>query len=264
MRAARFATRSAVLGHVFQLHLSIITRPAAVTATPAAAPWSNVGAGFAAGHLLRLRRHPRMLGPILSPSPTPRSPRTRPRAATSTPAPATVFGLVGAGVEAVIMNYLGGTANVSVSNLDLNQAIGGDHNKASGTGALFVGLGAGGAIYDGLGNYNSSGYGPLGASVVTVSGCTIDLNQAQGGGGGNGEGGGIYVGSGSSATIDQTLITLNLALGGLSGWGSSGGQGVGGGLFIATGGSATLKKSLVIGNWASTSNNDLYGTVTYS
>ncbi len=133
-------------------------------------------------------------------------------------------GLVGAGVGGGIMNYLGGTTSVSGSDLDHNQASGGHHNTASGTGALFAGLGAGGAIYNGLGNYNSSGYGPLGASVVTVSGCTIDQNQAQGGGGGNGEGGGIANVLDATTTVASSTITKNQASGG-------GGAGLGGGAY---------------------------------
>jgi hypothetical protein len=178
---------------------------------------------------------------------------------------ASVAGLVGAGVGAGIENEAGSTASVSDSDLDHNQASGGHGNTATaeGTGAVFAGLGAGGGIFNFLGAFNSSEFGNLNASVVTVSNSIVGLNLAQGGGDGNGEGGGIYVGSGTTATIDQTIITLNLAVGGLSGWGGSGGQGIGGALYIATGGSGTLEKSLVIGNWASTSNHDIYGVATY-
>jgi hypothetical protein len=174
-----------------------------------------------------------------------------------------VAGLVGAGAGAGIANYAGGTATVSGSDLDHNRAGGGQYNTAGGTGAVLAGLGAGGGIFNYLGNYNSSIYGLLNASVLTVSGSTIVQNQAQGGYGGNGEGGGIYVDSSGSATIDQTIIALNLAIGGLGDCGGSDGDGIGGGLYVASGGSVSLKKSIVAGNFASTSNNDIYGTVTY-
>jgi hypothetical protein len=86
---------------------------------------------------------------------------------------------------------IGGTASVSNSMLNNNQASGGHNDRASGPGAGFAGLGAGGAIFNALGNYDSSGYGPFDASVVTVTDSQIDQNQSQGGGGGNGAGGGI-------------------------------------------------------------------------
>ena len=54
--------------------------------------------------------------------------------------------------------------------------------------------------------------------------------------GGNGWGGGAFVGAGGSATLDQTDVLLNLALGGLAGGGGdSNGDGIGGGLYVATG-----------------------------
>ena len=81
--------------------------------------------------------------------------------------------------------------------------------------------------------------------------------------GGNGSGGGAYVGVGGNAAIDQTSITLNLAMGGLAGAGGSDGDGIGGGLYVATGATVSLKKTNVAGNYASTSNDNIYGTVTY-
>ena len=53
------------------------------------------------------------------------------------------------------------------------------------------------------------------------------------------------------------MITLNFAFGG-----SGGGQGVGGGLYIdLSSGMVTLNdKTKVVGNFASTSNNNIYGT----
>jgi hypothetical protein len=139
---------------------------------------------------------------------------------------ASVAALVGAGVGAGIANYFGGAAAVSGSLLSKNQASGGYGNTASGAGALFIGLGAGGGIFNSLGNYNSSGYGPLNASVVTVSGCSIDHNQAVGGTGGDGYGGGLADLLSATSTLSGTEVSHNLAQGG-----SDGGNGYGGGLY---------------------------------
>ena len=156
---------------------------------------------------------------------------------------ASVSGLVGTGVGAGIANYAGGTATVSGSVLDNDQASGGNHNTAGGAGAVFAGLGAGGGIFNYLGNYNSSVYGSLGVSVVTVSDCVIDLNQAQGGGG-NGEGGGIANLLGATTTVDNSLLTLNEANG------AGGGAGLGGGAYNDRTSSLALTKDLVTLNEA--------------
>ena len=148
-----------------------------------------------------------------------------PRAATTTAAPPAWRALSAPGPAPASRTTLGGTASVSGSDLDHNQASGGHHNTAGGTGAVFAGLGAGGGIFNYLGNYNSSGYGLLDASVVTVSGCTIDHNQAQGGGGGNGEGGGIANVLDATTTVASSIITQNEADG------DGGGAGLGGGAY---------------------------------
>jgi hypothetical protein len=67
---------------------------------------------------------------------------------------ASVSGLVGSGAGAGIANYAGGTATVTDSTLKDNEASGGRHNTGSGT-AVFASLGAGGAIFNYLGKYNS-------------------------------------------------------------------------------------------------------------
>jgi hypothetical protein len=106
-------------------------------------------------------------------------------------------------------------------------------------------------------------------SSLSLSDSTLFGNVALGGAGGalanggNGWGGGAFVGAGGNATIDQTSITLNLAMGGLAGAGGSDGDGIGGGLYVATGATVSLKKTKVASNYASTSNDDIYGTVTY-
>ena len=53
------------------------------------------------------------------------------------------------------------------------------------------------------------------------------------------------------------LITLNSALGG-----SGGGQGVGGGLYISAGTVTLSNKTKVVGNFATTSNDNIYGPYT--
>jgi hypothetical protein len=134
---------------------------------------------------------------------------------------ASVAGFVGAGVGAGIANYLGGTANISDSTLALGLASGGHGNTASGT-DVFAGLGAGGGIFNAVGNYNSSGYGQFNASVVTVSNCVVALNQAQGGGSGAGLGGGVYNDGSSSLALTGSLVFLNQA---------NGTTGLGGGIY---------------------------------
>jgi hypothetical protein len=119
---------------------------------------------------------------------------------------ASVSGLVGAGAGAGIANYAGGTASITGSDLDHNQARGGRSNTAGGTGAVFAGLGAGGAIFNFLSKFNSSAYGSLGVSAVTVSDSLIDHNLAQGDGGGNGEGGGIANLLSATTTVDSSSL----------------------------------------------------------
>jgi hypothetical protein len=155
----------------------------------------------------------------------------------------TVAGFVGAGVGAGIANYLGGTASISGSDLDHGQARGGRGNTASGTG-VFAGLGAGGGIFNAVGNYNSSGYGQFNRSVLTVTGSTIDHNQAQGGGGDNGAGGGIANLLSATARVDTSALTNNQANG------DGGGAGLGGGAFNDASSSLTLTDSSVTQNHA--------------
>jgi hypothetical protein len=155
-----------------------------------------------------------------------------------------VAGFVGAGVGAGIANYLGGTASISGSELDHGQASGGRGNTANGTG-VFAGLGAGGGIFNGVGNYNSSGYGQFNGSVITVSGSTLDHNQAQGGGSGSGTGAGGGIADLLSATtaVDTSSLTYNQANGG-------GGAGLGAGAFNNASSSLTLTDAAVTQNHA--------------
>jgi hypothetical protein len=106
-------------------------------------------------------------------------------------------------------------------------------------------------------------------SSISLAGSTLIFNLAQGGGGGaggnggNGLGGGVYVLGGTTASVETTPIAADAALGGSAGKGGSSGQGIGGGLYIDTGASVTLgDPSEVVLNFASTSNNDIFGIYT--
>ena len=134
------------------------------------------------------------------------------------------------------------------------------------------GVGAGGAIANGggTGAFEVAFLG-LGTdtSSLSLAGSTLIFNVAQGGAGGagsnggNGLGGGVYVLGTTTASIDATLIAFNAALGGSSGTGGASGQGSGGGLYIDTGAGVTLSKSSkVIFNFASTSDDDIFGVYT--
>ncbi len=64
---------------------------------------------------------------------------------------------------------------------------------------------------------------------------------------------------GGTLALSNSLVIGNLAQGGDAGSGGTAGQGKGGGLYLATGSTTTLNKTIVAGNRASTSNNDIYG-----
>jgi hypothetical protein len=151
--------------------------------------------------------------------------------------------------------------------------------------------GAGGAG-DGAGSGGAGGQGAGGVlfndsdSTSNISGSLLTLNEAAGGSGGaggsagvggsggNGFGGGAYNNGPNNnpfeplpgATLDLTddLIVGNLAIGGKSGRGTTNGtagQGVGGGLYLVTQSTASLTQTLVILNVASTSDPNIFGTV---
>jgi hypothetical protein len=94
---------------------------------------------------------------------------------------------------------------------------------------------------------------------VTVTSCTLAHNQAlggSGGAGGNGLGGGLYIDDTSQTTLSGSRIVGNQATGG------DGGQGVGGGVYIVSGGQACKDlATLIVGNHASTSDDDVFGTL---
>lgn len=125
--------------------------------------------------------------------------------------------LMGAGLGGGVANYLGATASITGSLLTLNEAAGGDG-----------GLGAGGGVFNGLGNYSTT-FGLLAPCVVNVAESVVALNRARGGRGnpaGDGLGGGVYNDATSSLTLFESTVTKNCAIGR-----QSGGEGIGGGLY---------------------------------
>src|SRR5262249_10580587 len=124
---------------------------------------------------------------------------------------------------------------------DHGQATGGHGNTGTGT-SVVKNLGAGGGVFNGLGNYNSTGYGQFDASVINLSGCWITNNQAQGGG--NGAGGGIACFDNASATVSFSTISNNVAIG------TAGSAGLGGGAFDDASSSLVFDHDFIIGNHA--------------
>jgi hypothetical protein len=170
-------------------------------------------------------------------------------------------GGVGApGVSGGIDMAFGSSVTVGNTIFIDNQAIGG----AGGSGAS-GGEGVGGGINDGTGVI----YGAPDNCSLTLTGSIFIGNQAVGGAGGsgssggNGFGGGLSVLAGSTASIETTSVIANFALGGLHGMGGASGQGIGGGLYIDTGAGVALSNpGEVFLNYASTSNDDIFGIYT--
>ncbi len=108
-------------------------------------------------------------------------------------------------------------------------------------------------------------FGNSDTSSLAMTGGLVTGNIAQGSRagsgatGGNAFGGGAWIGAEGSASFDQSDILLNGALSGLFG----NGEGIGGGLYAASGAVVTLHKLTVAQNLASTSNNNIDGTVIY-
>ena len=205
-------------------------------------------------------------------------------------------GGIGAG-GAIANGALVGAATLSVSHCTLtnNRAIGG--TAAPGTapqvgkgggianfipGPASLGATATASVADSviLGNRAVGGSGPTGGTgqgggitnengaSLTVSNSLIALNRAIGGAGtsgngGNGLGGGIFNGGSSpfgtsKLTIEGSIVALNRADGGESDGGSDG-LGQGGGLYLAPGGIATADLTAIFANFASTSDDDVFG-----
>jgi uncharacterized protein (TIGR03118 family) len=148
------------------------------------------------------------------------------------------------------VNIPGHTADLSVERCVLlgNQALGGAGDAG--------GTGRGGGIENAAG------------ANLTVSDSALILNQAVGGhalgggNGGNGLGGGGFNDAASSVTFQSSIIISNEATGGTGGLGGSDGQGVGGGLYLTPGGTACADLwTAIFGNYASTSNDDVFGTL---
>jgi hypothetical protein len=155
----------------------------------------------------------------------------------------------GTGLGGAVAN-VGSTTSVIDCYFSLNQAQGG-------TGAT-GGIGQGG----GLSSTNLAGFH---AASLTVNASVLSGNNAIGGNGsgsgGNGQGGGLFVDAGTTATVRMSLITGNGAIGGTAGAGGTPGQGVGGGVYTL--GTFDLDSfSLVFANHATTSNNNVFGTIT--
>jgi CSLREA domain-containing protein len=139
--------------------------------------------------------------------------------------------------------------------------------------ADMVALGVAQGGKGGSGANGGNGYGggifvgAAGSASLFQSGVVNNLAQGGAGGaganGGAGSGGGIFVGAAGSASLDQTDLLLNQALGGLGYGGGANGDGIGGGLYVTSGGVVTLRKSTVTENFASFSNGNIYGNVTY-
>src|SRR4029077_5906243 len=119
------------------------------------------------------------------------------------------------------------------------------------------GIGAGGAIGNG---HPVAFETTVDTATLTLNGCTLTANLAQGGKGGAGASGGDGVGGGIeegllSATspptmsVIDTLIAGNFAVGGIGGSGGQGGNGLGGGVYVAAGASACFQDSKITLNF---------------
>jgi hypothetical protein len=165
-------------------------------------------------------------------------------------------------------NERGGTATVTNTVIAGNQAIGGA-GAVGGNGGNAVG----GGVYNGRFTNQE-------ASLEMIN-CTVSANLAlggTGGAGGNGgfaSGGGIYNGTTDAAgnplsgsptlDLDGTNVTGNRAAGGAAGSGGVAGTGVGGGLSNDSPNGAVAEvdaQSTIKGNKATTSNDDIFGSVT--
>jgi len=136
--------------------------------------------------------------------------------------------------------------------------VGGESLTINGTTIAANGATGGAAGKGGIAGIGGNGLGGGieidGISTLTVTSGIVIANLAVGGaGGGNGYGGGIY--TLGTTTISDTLVTFNQADGG-----SGGGQGIGGGLYIAGGSTTLTGKTAVVLNFATTANNNIYGT----
>ena len=142
----------------------------------------------------------------------------------------------GIGADALgggVANVLGGVVHVAGSTLTHNRAQGGDG-----------GDGLGGGVYNGPASTHPSNFGA--ETRLTVERSAITFNAAEGvASGGDGLGGGLW--NGGTASIFDTGISHNRAIGGD---GNVGGNGFGGGVYNAAAASLRLERSTVTKNHA--------------
>jgi hypothetical protein len=166
-------------------------------------------------------------------------------------------------------NERGSIATVSGTLIESNQAIGGVGGATRPGGDAW-----GGGVYNG----RTAGLPPdLNAPAdLTLIDCEIIDNHATGGPGGAGSNGGNALGGGINnanpapplpgaplLALRGTLVTGNSAIGGAAGASGTAGSGIGGGLYnqlTATASADAL--SQISGNVASTSDDDIFGTLT--
>jgi hypothetical protein len=153
-------------------------------------------------------------------------------------------------------NERGGTATVTDTAIVNNQALGGA-GAAGGNGGNAIG----GGVYNG--RVAGAGPNPEQASSLELIDCTGSANLAQGNTGGDGSA--ITGDTPPTLDLDGTNVTANRAVGGAAGSGGVAGTGVGGGLFNDSPDGAIAEVDAFThfsGNKATTSNDDIFGTVT--
>jgi hypothetical protein len=185
---------------------------------------------------------------------------------------------IGAGASGGGINNSSATLHVSDCDFTKNSVLAGA-GTATGSSSKGVGGNAtGGGLSEFAGIVDILGFGTVVvAGHMTVTDSEFTNNQAVGGSGsgslsgigGNGYGGGIYGGQDVelfSGGPDVTLIlqgctiTNNDAIGGAGSTGGTDGQGLGGGIYLGAGSTFNLDLlNTIIGNFASTSGDDVYG-----
>jgi hypothetical protein len=153
-----------------------------------------------------------------------------------------IGGRGGAGLGGGIANRLGGAVIVSGGTLSHNRAQGGDG-----------GDGLGGGIYNGPASVHPSNFGAQ--TTLTILGSLLAHNAALGGASGDdGLGGGLYLGG--TASVVDTFIERNQAIGGAGANGSEGGNGLGGGAYNDATSSLSLERCTISKNHANGGDGD--------
>ena len=141
-----------------------------------------------------------------------------------------IGGAGGAATGGAVYGDIGSDVSVSGALVSLNSAIGGAGGAGSAAGDGGSGGDAqGGAFY--VNGPSTNPFDPLPGATLSLSNVVVTLNSAIGGGAGHDAPAG------------------------------SAGQGMGGGIYVVTGGTATLLDTLVFLNFASTSDSNISGTV---